>query len=311
MSEFYQVVPIDGKGLGCVATKDIKKGTLILREKAQILYADSALGKKDWIKNVVKSFNEMNQTNQEEFLKLHHHFFEQDLSTNQHVTVCQSLLRLEVSRMYESKQEQEKILPILFICYSNGFKNSDNVHCIPIQASRFNHSCSPNAVVRITSGGELFVRTITKIKTGEEINLCIGADHCIIKNMQARQKLLKEGYNFICACNYCKDGKEDIAIESFEAFEKFSEDAKRLHARSTYLWFNDAQTNPDPKYTREIIPFVKKEIQCYKDMYNLGKKKKSAVPLLYNGVYLIWKIINYHFHFTIWDHLKKHGFTLS
>ena len=37
MSEFYQVVEIDGKGLGCVATKDIKRGTLILKEKAQIL----------------------------------------------------------------------------------------------------------------------------------------------------------------------------------------------------------------------------------------------------------------------------------
>ena len=36
MSEFYQVVKIDGKGFGCVATKDIKRGTLILKEKGQV-----------------------------------------------------------------------------------------------------------------------------------------------------------------------------------------------------------------------------------------------------------------------------------
>ena len=37
----------------------------------------------------------------------------------------------------------------------------------------------------------------------------------------------------------------------------------------------------------EIIPFVKKAICCYKDMYNLGKKKKAAVSFLYKGVYLL------------------------
>ena len=65
MSEFYQVKKIDGKGLGCIATKDIKRGTLILREKAQMKYPKSSekLKTQDWIKGVVQSFNQMNDVN--------------------------------------------------------------------------------------------------------------------------------------------------------------------------------------------------------------------------------------------------------
>ena len=36
MSDLYKVDQIAGKGLGCIATKDIKRGTLILREVAQV-----------------------------------------------------------------------------------------------------------------------------------------------------------------------------------------------------------------------------------------------------------------------------------
>ena len=37
MDTLYKVVPIEGKGLGCVALKDIKIGTVILEEKAQMM----------------------------------------------------------------------------------------------------------------------------------------------------------------------------------------------------------------------------------------------------------------------------------
>ena len=36
MVEYYKVIEIKGKGLGCIATQDIKRGTLILREAPQI-----------------------------------------------------------------------------------------------------------------------------------------------------------------------------------------------------------------------------------------------------------------------------------
>ena len=69
MSEYYQLVEIDGKGFGYVASKDIKRGTLILREKAQLVY--KRYGGEDRIKSMVTSFKRMSKNNQEEFLKLH------------------------------------------------------------------------------------------------------------------------------------------------------------------------------------------------------------------------------------------------
>ena len=63
-SDFYEVMQIEGKGLGCVATKDIKRGTLILREKAQI-FKYSEFGNPDWVKSVETSFKQMRKNNQE------------------------------------------------------------------------------------------------------------------------------------------------------------------------------------------------------------------------------------------------------
>ena len=282
MSEFYQVVKIDGKGFGCVATKDIKRGTLILREKAPIVIkeAKSECGTTGWVKSVVTSFKQMSKNNQEEFLKLHNCFLDQDLSSDQKHTMKQSRLRSVVSQMYESGHEREEILAILGICITYGFVH-DGFIFVPIHASRFNHSCSPNTTLNQPKSGEIFVRSITKIKAGEEINICYDEGYCIMKNRQTRQKYLKEIKNFICACNYCKDGNEDI--EATEAFEKLSEDEERFTAMTTKLAKSNNQT--------EIIPFVKKAICCYKDMYNLGKKKKIAVSFLYQGVCLPLKII--------------------
>ena len=36
MSDLFKLEAIDSKGFGLVATKDVKRGTLILKEKAQI-----------------------------------------------------------------------------------------------------------------------------------------------------------------------------------------------------------------------------------------------------------------------------------
>ena len=37
MSEYYEVKKIEGKGMGCVATKKIKPGTIILSQKRDVI----------------------------------------------------------------------------------------------------------------------------------------------------------------------------------------------------------------------------------------------------------------------------------
>ena len=74
MSDIYQVVTIAGKDLGCIANKNIKRGTLISQEKPQCTAFGSQTWDSEWIKSVVSSFNEMSTSDQENYLKLHNRF---------------------------------------------------------------------------------------------------------------------------------------------------------------------------------------------------------------------------------------------
>ena len=73
MSSVYKVTEINGKGLGCVAIADIKKGSLILNENSQMRFdqGEEIEWSFKWIKNLLKSFNQMSKTDQLEYMKLH------------------------------------------------------------------------------------------------------------------------------------------------------------------------------------------------------------------------------------------------
>ena len=73
MSDFYNLVAIDGKGFGCVATKKIKPGTLIFSEKPAV----TALGncpETIYFKTMMSSFKKLTQNDQKEYLELHNRF---------------------------------------------------------------------------------------------------------------------------------------------------------------------------------------------------------------------------------------------
>ena len=77
MAAIYKVVDVEGKGLGCVASTDIKRGSLILNENPQIKSVGETLKEArqkgqmaEWIKRLLKSFNQMNKADQLEFMTL-------------------------------------------------------------------------------------------------------------------------------------------------------------------------------------------------------------------------------------------------
>ena len=68
---YHEVVAIEGKGLGCVATRDIKKNTLILQEIPQIfLKHDIKEEFESWVTKLMYQFNRMSKKDQKDFLKL-------------------------------------------------------------------------------------------------------------------------------------------------------------------------------------------------------------------------------------------------
>ena len=68
MSQFFEIVEIDGKGQGVIAKKNIKKGATILQEQPQL----STYGEADFIqaKNLMKNFFKLSQNEQNEYMKL-------------------------------------------------------------------------------------------------------------------------------------------------------------------------------------------------------------------------------------------------
>ena len=70
MSEMFQLIGFEGKGLGAVATQDIKRGTLILKELPQISVKKTNNRNQD-INNLKSAFYRMNKINQEEYLSLY------------------------------------------------------------------------------------------------------------------------------------------------------------------------------------------------------------------------------------------------
>ena len=124
VENLYEVVKIDGKGLGCVALKDIEIGTLILKEKPQCLGSTPD--------NVIQSFECMSKCDQEEYLKL-----------------------------YNAYSGRQGFSDVFGIYKTNSFPTG-----VGIKTSRFNHSCSPNAV-RQWEDDRSEIRAWSKIKAGD------------------------------------------------------------------------------------------------------------------------------------------------
>ena len=131
MNNLYNVVPITGKNLGCVALKDIKMGTLILQE-----YPQCKPNKND-LSTLLNSFKQMDKSSQEEYLQLYNRFVElKNLNEKD-----KKLIQEVQSRLYEEHNTNHKILgmavetalEIYGIYKTNAFKS----YGVCIKASRF------------------------------------------------------------------------------------------------------------------------------------------------------------------------------
>ena len=72
MSGLFKIATIEGKGFGWIAIADIEKGSLILNENSQIFANEKERPlSANWIKSVLKSFEKMSQSDQNEYLTLY------------------------------------------------------------------------------------------------------------------------------------------------------------------------------------------------------------------------------------------------
>lgn len=77
LEPLYQVLPIEGKGVGCIATRKMKMGTLITKEITQFVVPERT-GKSVYTSKLMECFKKMSDYDQEQFLKVHTGFNSDD-----------------------------------------------------------------------------------------------------------------------------------------------------------------------------------------------------------------------------------------
>ena len=285
MSSVYKVTEIKGKGLGCIAIVDIKKGSLILDENPQICPdIKEEMLSSGWIKSLLKSFYEMSKTDQDEYMTLHNKFNNfQDYQNSEDFQNCKEIvdkslecLKLEIGEIEHDPQKTKEIFKICNIYLSNSFRaTSDGVgNGVRIKTSRFNHSCKPNAVSMPMVNDLHQVRAISNIKSGQEINLnYIDDPFCGFRSRKYRQNSLFNGWLFHCSCDLCENDVDDVA----NASQTFIQDAEKFTIdRQLAL---KAGFPHGPLYYS--IENCRKEVICYLELFNVGKSQNIQPYSLY------------------------------
>jgi hypothetical protein len=163
-------------GKGAFATRDIQKGDLILSEKPIFCILANA---------------------PEPLRRIHIEAAIRDLSPAH----LDSYLSLQNSHNKCSCFPN----PLFGIFGTNALNVADDDSGICLKASRFNHSCSPNARYSFNSNtGELRIYALGTILRGEEIFIALITNRRLYGSpRQSRQALLRSWYHFTCACSVC------------------------------------------------------------------------------------------------------------
>jgi len=273
MEEVYEVKETEGKGLGCFALRDIKKGTLILREapKIKLKYPDKI--NFSFARELSDDFEKMSENDQKEYMTLHDKF------TNISILPPELKSKLEgkFNLISELSKKDEKLGKILKIYLTN----LNNFGTISFKAARLNHACRPNAFAIYGSGKHdsnyqiLFIISIANIKTGEEITiayrelranaykpLAVNSDPDFamfeMRSKKKRQEIILKKDYFVCRCVLCQeDDKNDNSEELINEIENL--DRKDLSLASD-----------------------KRIVECCKELYRLGKAKNVRPLSLYS-----------------------------
>ena len=255
LPKILELKQIEGKGLGIIAVENISKGTLILKETPQMSHVDALNPNlqenqetlKIWIKKVVSLFNEMNLTDQAEYMKLHSHFENE----NSFGLISEFLVLINTME-YDGKNADE-ILEIIGIFIANNYENS-----LCIQISRFNHSCKPNALH--SEFNEVWA--VCNIKAGQEITISYKEDGLFgLRTTQNRQEILLQTWGFACKCEFCQESDDDQQTTIQSKIQELIKEVEILQPET-------------PEKCRKMI-------DTYKQLYKLGKMIKAPPTCLF------------------------------
>ena len=261
------------------------QGSLILNESSQMRGIPvKTIGNSKSMKMLLKSFYQMSKADQLEYLTLRNKFINIPNNKNYQKAIdkCLEDLRSDVRKIERDPERAEEIFKIYCIFLSNmrsaGFRIADQSESsLMIKTSRFRHSCKPNAISMIKADDLGQIRAISNIKAGQEIFIeyCGENDPFFkFRNRQQRQKILFERWFFVCSCDFCENG---VDIDA-SLYEKWIQDAEKL----TISRNSAVKAGLSLGHLYYSLEDNRKEVNCYKQLYKVGKVQKLQPILLYN-----------------------------
>jgi len=182
----FKVESVAGKGMGMIASRDIKQGETILKEDP-VLVLDLMAPEPERHSTLLAQFNKLGDRDKRKIEALYDFDPEGDANT-------------KIMRIFKSNSIQV------------GF--SDTPAGLYPTVARINHSCSPNVVWSWKKGKEKFrkeVRALTNISRGQELCTNYIDDFAFNYNTSSvrRNKLLN--WHFECRCSVCNLPGDQLA----------------------------------------------------------------------------------------------------
>ena len=261
----YEKQFVDGKGVGCFAIRDIRKGSLVLREFPVLHTPDTRFEREDitfqdqrqTTEGIIKAFLDMSEEDQGSYMKLYNKYNSATWSNGMEKQL-ESVMNA-TAKMTFAGISKTTAIQIWSIYATNTFTTG-----VCLNMSRFNHSCRSNADHfwnDDTNTRDL--RALRKIKKGEEITLNYVTGS---KTREERQAALKENYNFDCHCEACDSSQAQIKNET-KCLELYREEKEKQKK------FQENAGMASRHLTVEAQ--MHEEAECLKRMYRLAKEIKT------------------------------------
>jgi len=200
------VKSVPNKGYGCFALKSIPRGTRILADEPLIYVKEQAYYRAD----IEREFEKLSAADKKLFFSLYSaHNQDPDAWPKEiHETVSSR----ERQRIQEQQEARFSDKPTVTSIFQTNCMPKDTGAAVFPHASRFNHSCNPNATFTWNPAiGKETIHAVRDIKPGEEITLA----YCDIIHSKPLRKWELKHYGFTCDCPAC-DATDPWAEKSAE-----------------------------------------------------------------------------------------------
>ncbi|KAF2122694.1 hypothetical protein BDV96DRAFT_608623 [Lophiotrema nucula] len=208
----YDIRAITGKGFGCFAINDIKRGTRILEESPLLSTPIGFYFHED----IKAEFDKLSPTDQALYFSLHSAHGQNPASWPGHVHPM--VAEKGKKRILEQHNARIGKKPSIVSIFQTNCMEKESGAAVYVHASRFNHACNPNAGFQWNPAiKKETIHAVRDIRAGEEITL----SYCdATQNKAARLYQLKH-YGFVCDCPACADDDDPDSFAAKSAARRY------------------------------------------------------------------------------------------